>query len=100
MNEIILLVIGSACVGFSFAEVSQIPQAFSRFLLEKFDIGQELKQYNGIKVPYRIKPFDCSYCLSFWVGFLYAYSAEFPVIEALMVGFASSIVALILKRFV
>lgn len=100
MTDIILLVIGSACVGFSFAEVSQVPQNISRLLLEKFNIGQELKQYNGIKVPYRLKPFDCAYCLSFWVGFLCAYSSEFTLIASLMIGFASSIVALILKRFV
>lgn len=100
MTDIILLVIGSACLGFSFAEVSQIPQNLSRLLLEKFNIGKELKQYNGIKVPYRLKPFDCSYCLSFWVGFLYSYSVDLAIIESLMIGFASSIVALILKRFI
>lgn len=97
MSELFLIV-GSACVGFSFAEVSGIPQAISRFILDRFNIGQELKQYNYIKVPYRLKPFDCGYCLSFWFSFLVGLHFEYGILLSLIFGFSSSIVAIALKK--
>ena len=98
MNEL-FLVIGSACVGFSFAEVSMLPQAFSKWLLDKFNIGKDVKGYQYIKVPYRLKPFDCGYCLSFWVGVLSSYSFNCNLIAAVMIGFAASIVAILFKKW-
>lgn len=97
MNEL-LLIIGSACVGFSFAEVSGIPQAFANFLYNKFDLGNPVKGYQYIKTPYRLKPFDCGYCLSFWFSFLASYYIGYELLFALIFGFMSSIVAIILKK--
>lgn len=99
MSSILFLIIGSACVGFSFAEVSMLPQAFSKWLLEKFNIGKDVKGYQYIKVPYRLKPFDCGYCLSFWVGLISAYDFSVEFIFSIMIGFAASIVAILLKKY-
>jgi hypothetical protein len=99
MNSILFLIIGSACVGFSFAEVSMIPQKFSGWLLQTFNLGKKVKGYQFVKVPYRLKPFDCGYCLSFWVGLLSTYNLGHGLINAIMIGFASSIVAVILKKY-
>jgi len=96
MNEL-LLVLGSACVGFSFAEVSGVPQAFSRWLLSQFNIGKNVKGYQYVKVPLRIKPFDCGYCLSFWFGFISALQ-QTDVLTSLMIGFGASIVAILFKK--
>jgi hypothetical protein len=99
MNELFLIV-GSACLGFSFAEVSMIPQMFSRFLLSEFNIGNKLNGYQYAKTPLRLKPFDCGYCLSFWVALLSALYFNYIIITALMIGFAASIVAILFKKFI
>lgn len=99
MNEL-FLIIGSACVGFSFAEVSGIPQALSLWLRNEFDFGKTLPGYQYMKTPYRLKPFDCGYCLSFWVAFLSALYFNYVLITALMIGFVASIVAILLKKFI
>jgi hypothetical protein len=96
MNEL-LLVLGSACVGFSFAEVSGVPQALSRFLYNQFNIGKKVKGYQYVKVPLRIKPFDCGYCLSFWFGFISALQ-QTNIVYSLMIGFGASIVAILFKK--
>ena len=98
MNEVILI-LGSAAIGFSFAEVSMIPQMFSKWLCNRFDIGKSLDAYKYLKVPYRLKPFDCGYCLSFWVAFLSAIYFNYIILFALMIGFGASIVAIILKKY-
>ena len=83
MNELIL-VIGSACLGFSFAEVSMIPQMFSVWLRDRFNLGNAIPAYKFLKSPYRLKPFDCGYCLSFWVAFLSALYFNYMILIALM----------------
>jgi hypothetical protein len=99
MNEL-FLIIGSACLGFSFAEISMIPQMFSRFLLSEFNIGSKLKGYEYAKTPLRLKPFDCGYCLSFWVALLSALYFNYIIITALMIGFAATIIAILFKKFI
>ena len=98
MNELILI-LGSAAIGFSFAEVSMIPQMFSLWLRDRFNIGKSLKIYKYLKTPYRLKPFDCGYCLSFWVAFLSALYFNYIILFALMIGFGASIVAITLKKY-
>ena len=98
MNEIILI-LGSAAIGFSFAEVSMIPQAFALWLRDRFNIGKSFDGYKYIKTPYRLKPFDCGYCLSFWVAFLSAMYFQYNILFSLMIGFGASIVAITLKKY-
>jgi hypothetical protein len=99
MNEI-LLIVGSACVGFSFAEVSNIPQIFARWLVDEFDLGTKMPGYSYITQPFRLKPFDCGYCLSFWVAFLSALYFNYNIVTALIIGFTSSVIAILLKKFI
>lgn len=99
MNEL-FLILGSACLGFSFAEISMIPQMISKYLLDEFNLGKKVIGYNYLKTPYRLKPFDCGYCLSFWVAFLSALYFNYIILFALMIGFASSIIAILLKKFI
>ena len=99
MNEL-FLIIGSASVGFSFAEISNIPQTFARWLCDEFDFGKRMKGYEYIKTPYRLKPFDCGYCLSFWVAFLSSLYFNYNIITALMIGFSASIWAILYKKFI
>jgi len=99
MNELFLIV-GSACLGFSFAEISMIPQSLSRWLFDRFNIGNKLKGYDFIKTPLRLKPFDCGYCLSFWVALLSALYFNYIMLVALMIAFAASIVAVLFKKFI
>ena len=98
MNEMILI-LGSAAIGFSFAEVSMIPQTLALWLRDRFNIGKALDAYKYLKVPYRLKPFDCGYCLSFWVAFLSALYFNYIILFALMIGFGASIVAITLKKY-
>lgn len=100
MTEYLLLIIGSACVGFGFAEITQIPQGVSRFLLEQFNLGKKVKGYEYVKVPYRLKPFDCGYCLSFWIGFLSSYYFGYELIVSIMIGFIAGIVSILIKKIV
>lgn len=99
MNEI-LLIVGSACVGFSFAEVSNIPQTFARWLCDELGFGKKMPGYSYITVPFRLKPFDCGYCLSFWVAFLSALYFNYNIVTALIIGFTSSVVSILLKKLV
>lgn len=99
MNEL-FLIIGSACLGFSFAEISMIPQTFSRWLLTEFNIGTKLKGYEYAKTPLRLKPFDCGYCLSFWVALLSSLYFNYIVITGVMIAFAATIVAILFKKFI
>lgn len=99
MNEM-LLIIGSACVGFSFAEVSMIPQLFSKWLLQEFDFGKKVENYQYFKTPYRLKPFDCGYCLSFWVSFLSSLYFNYGIVASLIIGFTSSVIAILLKKLI
>lgn len=99
MNEL-FLIIGSACIGFSFAEISRIPQTISQWLLDEFNLGKRIHGYTYLKTPYRLKPFDCGYCLSFWVGSLSALYFNYNIILALMIGFIASIVVILFKKFI
>lgn len=98
MTEYLFLIVGSASLGLGFAEISQIPQAFASFLLNKFNIGKSVKGYDYIKVPYRLKPFDCGYCLSFWTGLISSYYFGYDLIVSLMIGFVAGIVSILIKR--
>jgi hypothetical protein len=99
MNEI-LLIIGSACVGFSFAEVSMIPQMFAVWLCDEFDIGRKIPGYDYVRRPYRLKPFDCGYCLSFWVAFLSALYFNYGIVASLIIAFTSSVASILIKKLV
>ena len=75
-------------IGLLFAEFSGIPQSFARWLAS---IGIGKANHNGFtftkKLPYKLKPFGCGLCLTFWIAlFLNVYSCNFTFIES--VGFA------------
>lgn len=62
MNEL-LTIIGSAAVSIFWADLSGIMnmvKKFTRYVWYK-------RAPNGDKWPRRLKPFDCSLCLSFWI---------------------------------
>lgn len=99
MNELLFLIIGSAGCGFSFGELSGIPQSITNYLHERFDFGKKVQGYDYIKMPYRLKPFDCGYCLSFWIGLFSTLYFDYGLLLSLMVGFTASVLASLLKKY-
>lgn len=99
MNELLFLIIGSAGIGYSFAELSNIPQSIANYLNDRWNIGKKIEGYEYVKLPYRLKPFDCGYCLSFWVGLFSTLYFYYGLILSLMVGFTSSVLASLLKKY-
>jgi hypothetical protein len=100
MNELLFIIIGSASVGYSFAELSGVPQGLSQWLYDKFNIGKKVNGFEYIKTPLRLKPFDCGYCLSFWTGFLTTFYFDYAdLILSVMVGFTASVIASLLKKY-
>lgn len=58
-----------AAFSFWFAELARIPQ----MIMEKlWRLGWVYKTYFGNELPRRLKPFDCTLCLSFWGGLAYS----------------------------
>lgn len=89
-------------IGLLFAEFSGIPQKISRWLLKKYKIGVPSIPYTGIsgfsgpiqqRVPYRLKPFDCGMCLSFWIAIIQNYCLHYTVYDILALAAASGCVA-------
>lgn len=62
----------SVAIATMFATISSIPQYLSWWLSKKgiwYRIPAEAKFFsNPMKLPRRIKPFDCAECLSFWIA--------------------------------
>ena len=80
-NEIIYPI----AIGLLFAEFSGIPQSFARWLAKK---GIGISKVNGFflepKIPYKLKPFGCGLCLTFWISLTFSiFSANFEVYNAL-----------------
>lgn len=98
--EILFLILGSSATGLIIAEISGIPQRFSYWLLNEFDIGTKNKKYEYIKDPLSLKPFSCGLCLSFWTGLTVSLIVGLGFVYALLIGFTASLLTVLLKRFV
>jgi hypothetical protein len=69
----ILLICSSCCV---FAEFSGVMQRLAyklgrdvdRAIPGEYEMG--MPKYQKVRVPMKLKPFDCAKCLSFWMGLL------------------------------
>lgn len=70
----IKVILYSVAIGLLFAEFSGIPQRFARWLATK---GFGISTMNGFTcsklIPYKLKPFGCALCLTFWVGLLLSF---------------------------
>lgn len=62
----ILEVISPIAIALVFAEWSGIPQGFSSWL---YKIGI-YRRGLYTKTRYRLKPFDCGFCLTFWIALI------------------------------
>lgn len=61
--NLLSIVFGSAALAIMFAELSGIPDVIKQLILPFW----HTKTIDKRKLPRRIKPFDCSLCLSFWI---------------------------------
>lgn len=94
---ILILIPLCAMAGIAFAEISGIPQTFSNWLFDKFGIGRTIK-HSAVKIPLRFKPFDCSFCLSFWVCFSLNLYLDNMVFVSVVYGLASAYLSILLKK--
>lgn len=74
------LISGSACLALVFIE-SGIP----------FWIKQRLNRK-------RLKPFDCAFCLSFWLGIVSSIYFEKNTVEVIYIGAMASILAVLINK--
>ena len=91
----IKIILYSVAIGLLFAEFSGIPQRFARWLATK---GFGINSYGGMsftkRLPYKLKPFGCGMCLTFWVGLLLSiFSANFDLWEAFGIACISGSIA-------
>jgi len=87
----------SAMAGITFAELSGIPQAFSNYLFDKYNIGRIVKG-SPLRFPYRLKPFDCSLCLAFWVCFSLNLYLDNIWALSFVYGLSASYLSVLLKK--
>lgn len=86
-------------IGLLFAEFSGIPQSFARWLAKKgFGISTLNGFYYANKLPYKLKPFGCGMCLTFWLSLTMSiFSANFALYTAIgNAAIASAIAYLII----
>ena len=85
------IIIYSVSIATMFATISGIPQWVSWWLAKKgiwYRIPPNAQTFsNPMKLPRRIKPFDCAECLSFWVAIALTHSERYTAIQ--MLGTAS-----------
>lgn len=88
------------CIGVLFAEFSEVPQKFSRWLLRKYKKGKAISLVAGewVKVPYRLKPFDCGMCLALWIAITQNIVLNLHPYEIIGYACTSSIIAYLLIR--
>lgn len=91
----IKIILYSVAIGLLFAEFSGIPQRFARWLAKK---GIGLSTLNGFtscrKIPYKLKPFGCSLCLTFWTGLLLSFfPANFALLDAVGIACIASCIS-------
>ena len=91
----IKIILYSVAIGLLFAEFSGIPQRFARWLATK---GFGVSTLNGftssVKIPYKLKPFGCGMCLTFWISLTMSiFSANFDLWEAFGIACISGSIA-------
>ncbi len=97
------------CFSFWFAELSLIPSNFALWLMDKSILYKEydgnkinrvvFNRYSELyKIPVRLYPFDCTKCLSFWLGGIYSYSMYENLTFAVLMAGVSSLVGMIISK--
>ena len=91
-----------------FAELSMIPQNLSDWLMTKSILYNEYdgskskivfnKYPQGFRIPIRLKPFDCSKCLGFWMGLISSYLNYESILLAILIGGVCSFGAMTLSK--
>ena len=91
----IKIILYSVAIGLLFAEFSGIPQRFAKWLATKGVGKSELNGFTCSKlIPYKLKPFGCSLCLTFWTGLLLSFFyANFDLWEAFGIACISGSIA-------
>lgn len=82
-----------AAFGAWFANISGIPQMVSQFL---FLMGKFKQVTPEFKRPYRLKPFDCEMCLTFWL-YLFTHFEQ-PILNNLFMSGVCSLIAMIITK--
>lgn len=107
MTNIIAVILASSCFGVVFAEYSGIPNTIKKWLMvnkiwykKGYSLnGQFVSANDGKLFPRRIKPFDCSLCLSFWIClFLIHFKADQLWIESVGYSCVSATLSIIIIK--
>lgn len=89
-----------ACFCVWFVMVGKIPSKIMKLLFTYCNVH---RLYFNARIPRRCRPFDCEYCLAFWLclGVNYKYIIHFPI-QIIVLSAACSLLAftigLILKK--
>jgi hypothetical protein len=91
-----------------FAELSLLPQNFTDWLMSKSIL---YKEYDGtsskvvfnrytdkLRIPIRLKPFDCTKCLGFWMGLTYSYFVYDSLLLAVLIGGVCSFISMTISK--
>jgi hypothetical protein len=73
-----------------FTAVVKIPWGVMEYLCDKRLV---YRTYYGQPMPRRIKPFDCHYCLAFWVSLCYAIWVHENLFHGILYAALSSLFA-------
>lgn len=88
MNNI-YIAFSSACVALCFI-MAGIPNRIKRIIYKR-DPRDPFR-------PQRIKPFDCEFCLAFWIGIISAIYFEKSMVEIIYIGSMASLLALVIDK--
>jgi len=86
-----------------FAEFSGIPQHVKSWLAKKkiwYKVPSTVSTFSSpVRFPRRIKPFDCSLCLSFWIClYLSHYKAGQPIMESVGLACISAVLSVLIVK--
>lgn len=109
MTNIITIIIASACFGITFVE-SGIPNAVKRFLMRKkiwYKKGHLMggnfipDKTDGTLFTRRIKPFDCEFCMAFWICLtLLHYKAGLLIMESIGYSCISAVITKLTMKII
>lgn len=95
---------------FWFAELSELTDLLTGWLMSRSILYKEFNpidntskvvfnQYSLLyKVPIRLYPFDCTKCLSFWLGGIYNYLMYDNLVLAVFIGGCSSLLGILASK--
>lgn len=83
-----------------FAEISELPQFLMKWLMYRYKIFKRVQMGEIVtERPYRIKPFDCELCLSWWIALITSLAVyHFSFFYSILISGSCSLIAMVIVK--